>query len=88
MIKHDLILTIVNRGFADEVMSAAKAAGAFGGTVVNARGTAFFRCDYSTRKRACDDFDRTRKKKFNNGSDLPRCGIVKRGNGNLLFPAC
>lgn len=28
MIKHDLILTIVNRGFADEVMSAAKAAGA------------------------------------------------------------
>lgn len=56
MIKHDLILTIVNRGFADEVMSAAKAAGAFGGTVVNARGdrnartAAFFRCDYSTRK--------------------------------------
>lgn len=32
-------MTIVNRGFADEVMSAAKSAGAFGGTVVNARGT-------------------------------------------------
>ena len=39
MIKHDLILTIVNRGFADEIMTAAKKAGAFGGTVVNARGT-------------------------------------------------
>ncbi len=39
MIKHDLIFAIVNRGFADEVMSAAKKAGAFGGTVVNARGT-------------------------------------------------
>ena len=39
MINHDLILTIVNRGFADEVMTAAKKAGAFGGTVVNARGT-------------------------------------------------
>lgn len=39
MIKYDLIMTIVNRGFADEVMSAAKSAGAFGGTVVNARGT-------------------------------------------------
>ena len=39
MIKHDLILTIVNRGFADEGMTAAKKAGAFGGTVVNARGT-------------------------------------------------
>lgn len=39
MIKHDLIFAVVNRGFADEVMSAAKRAGAFGGTVVNARGT-------------------------------------------------
>lgn len=39
MIKYDLVITIVNRGFADEVMSAAKKAGAFGGTVVNARGT-------------------------------------------------
>ena len=37
--KFDLIITIVNRGFADEVMSSARTAGAFGGTVVNARGT-------------------------------------------------
>lgn len=37
--KYDLIITIVNRGFADEVMSAAKKASAFGGTVINARGT-------------------------------------------------
>ena len=39
MIKYDLIVTIVNRGFADDVMTAAKKAGAFGGTVINARGT-------------------------------------------------
>lgn len=39
MMKYDLIITIVNRGFADEVMSAAKKAGAFGGTIINARGT-------------------------------------------------
>lgn len=39
MIKYDLILTVVNRGYADEVMKAAKKAGAFGGTVLNARGT-------------------------------------------------
>ncbi|MCH5279277.1 MAG: P-II family nitrogen regulator [Christensenellaceae bacterium] len=39
MIKYDLIIIIVNRGFADEVMTAAKSAGAFGGTVMNARGT-------------------------------------------------
>lgn len=37
MIKYDLILTVVNRGYADEVMKAAKKAGAFGGTVLNAR---------------------------------------------------
>lgn len=37
--KYDLVITIVNRGFSDEVMTAAKSAGAFGGTVVNARGT-------------------------------------------------
>lgn len=36
----DLIITIVNRGFADLVMEAAKSKGAFGGTIINARGTA------------------------------------------------
>ena len=38
--QYDLIVTVVNRGFADDVMRAAKKAGAFGGTVLNARGTA------------------------------------------------
>ena len=37
--EYDLIVTIVNRGFADDVMLAARKAGAFGGTIVNARGT-------------------------------------------------
>ena len=36
---HDLILTIVERGYADDVMDAAKAAGARGGTILHARGT-------------------------------------------------
>ncbi len=35
----ELVITIVNRGFADEVMDAARAAGATGGTVLYARGT-------------------------------------------------
>lgn len=39
MIRYDLIITIVNRGFADEVMTAAKSQGARGGTLMNARGT-------------------------------------------------
>lgn len=34
----DLIITIVNKGFADQVMDAARPAGAQGGTVVHARG--------------------------------------------------
>ena len=37
--EYDLIMTIVNRGFADQVVDAARAAGAHGGTVFYARGT-------------------------------------------------
>ena len=37
---YELILCIVNTGFSDTVMSAAKEVGARGGTVINARGTA------------------------------------------------
>lgn len=35
----EMILTIVNSGFADNVMDAARAVGANGGTVLHARGT-------------------------------------------------
>lgn len=38
--KNELIVVIVNHGFEEEVMSAARSAGARGGTVFNARGTA------------------------------------------------
>ena len=38
-IAFDLIVTIVNRGFAEEVMTAAKAAGTEGGTILSGRGT-------------------------------------------------
>lgn len=34
----ELIITVVNRGHSDEVMDAAKAAGASGGTIITARG--------------------------------------------------
>lgn len=37
--KYDLIITVVDRGFADDVMTAAKKTGAGGGTVINARGS-------------------------------------------------
>lgn len=38
--KHEVILCIVNNGFSDVVMDAAREFGAGGGTVINARGTA------------------------------------------------
>ena len=37
---NDLILSIVNKGYSDEFMNTARAAGATGGTVINARGQA------------------------------------------------
>ncbi len=36
---HEMIFVIVNSGFADDVMAAARNAGANGGTILNARGT-------------------------------------------------
>jgi nitrogen regulatory protein PII len=38
--KHDLIVSIINQGYSDEFMAAAREAGATGGTVINARGLA------------------------------------------------
>ena len=38
--KYEVIIAIVNAGFSDDVMSAARDCGAKGGTVINARGTA------------------------------------------------
>jgi len=37
---HDLIISFVNYGYSDELMNTARAAGATGGTVINARGQA------------------------------------------------
>ena len=39
-IKYELVVCIVNKGFNEQVMIAAKGCGAKGGTVINARGTA------------------------------------------------
>ena len=40
MEKHEVIICILNKGFADTAMDAARAAGARGGTVLHGRGTA------------------------------------------------
>ncbi|MBO5137726.1 MAG: P-II family nitrogen regulator [Spirochaetaceae bacterium] len=38
--KHKLITVILNKGFADDAMAAARKVGAGGGTIIHARGTA------------------------------------------------
>lgn len=38
--RHEMIMCIVNAGFSETVMEAAKSAGARGGTILNGRGTA------------------------------------------------
>ena len=40
MEKYEIIVSIVNKGFADTAMDAARAAGAKGGTILHGRGTA------------------------------------------------
>jgi nitrogen regulatory protein PII len=40
-IKNDLIIAVINQGYCDEFMTAAREAGATGGTVINARGLAY-----------------------------------------------
>jgi nitrogen regulatory protein PII len=39
-IKNDLIIAVINQGYSDDFMTAAREAGATGGTVLNARGLA------------------------------------------------
>lgn len=36
---YSMIFTVVNKGYSDQVMEAAREAGAKGGTIINARGT-------------------------------------------------
>ena len=38
--KHELIVVIINEGYSEKVMDAAREAGARGGTIIRARGTA------------------------------------------------
>ena len=74
-------------------MSAAKAAGAFGGTVVNARGTGthelqhFFGAIIQPEKELVLILTEREKRNSIMEAICRDGGIVKRGNGNLLFPA-
>ena len=50
---HEVIFCIVNAGFSDSVMDAAKQFGARGGTVIHARGTANSEADTRSTSANC-----------------------------------
>ena len=56
--EYEVILCIVNSGFSDAVMDAAKEFGARGGTVIHARGTA------NTEAESCSTLPFSRKRKW------------------------
>lgn len=43
--EHDLIITVVNKGFSDYVVETGRQAGATGATIINARGTSIHETD-------------------------------------------
>ena len=87
----DLILTIVNKGFAEEAMEAAKEAGAQGGhhyfrqRVGNPRSGKNSLVLASNRKGHCFDFSSPRRKKCYYESDHSRCRDLLPKEKGFLF---
>lgn len=55
--EHELIIVILNEGYSDTVMDAARAAGAGGGTVLHAKGTGSSRGEQFFGVRLADEKD-------------------------------
>ena len=55
--EHELIIVIMNEGYSDTVMDAARAAGAGGGTVLHAKGTGSSRGEQFFGVRLADEKD-------------------------------
>jgi len=88
-ITHSIILAIINEGFSEELVEAAKLAGAKGGTIINARGTGtddavkFFGINVQSEKEIVAILTRRGKRqaiidKINDsfGVDCPARGII------------
>lgn len=83
----ELIITVVNRGFADDVVDAARAAGAHGGTVLYARGTGiheaqkFFGITIEPEKEVVLTLVRSDEKKAIMKSICKGAGLTTEGRG-------
>lgn len=85
--QYDLIIAIVNNGFADDVMDAARPVGAQGGTVVHARGAGikeaekFFGITIQPEKEMVFILARTDQKKAIMEAICREAGITTEGHG-------
>lgn len=84
---YELILTIINRGFADEVMEAAKEQGATGGTVIYARGAGiheaekFFGISIQPEKEIVMTLVEKEKRREIMHAIAEKCGLNTEGRG-------
>jgi nitrogen regulatory protein PII len=89
-IKNDLILAIINHGYSEEFMTAARGAGATGGTVINARGLAhegpvkFFGVSVQDEKEIIIVLSSREKKVAIMEAVSRACGITSKAEG-LVF---
>jgi nitrogen regulatory protein PII len=86
-IKNDLIIAIINQGYCDEFMTAAREAGATGGTVINARGMAhqgpvkFFGVSVQDEKEIIIILTKREKKTPIMQAVSQACGIASKAGG-------
>jgi hypothetical protein len=89
-IRNDLILAIINQGYSDEFMTAARETGASGGTVINARGLAhegpvkFFGVSLQDEKEIIIMLTRREKKIPIMQAVSRACGITSKAEG-IIF---
>lgn len=88
--KNELIVCIINRGFSDLVMTAARNAGATGGTILHARGTGnkdiekFFGIQITPEKEICLIVTATEEKDRLVSEIYKDAGLDTRGQG-IIF---
>ena len=83
---HQVIFTIVEKGFAEEAMAAARKAGAGGGTIINAKGTfkdteKFYGVELHPEKEMLMIVVPTQKRNEIMAAIAGKCGLATNGKG-------
>ena len=85
---HELIMAIMNEGYSDTVMDAARSAGAGGGTVLHAKGTGRARAEKFFGVSLADEKDRTYRKGVSLSAfrTALQSGMTRRRNAQKPLP--